>query len=183
MSGRVSTRYATLLGTITTAVFIALAQAPAVEQARALASQASSAFPLSAEMATIRAAARLGHTISPRTLLKPNVALIRASRSAPRDPRSVARLIMAQKYHWGSGQFSCLDRLWDKESHWNYRAQNRSSGAYGIPQALPGTKMSSYGSDWRSNPATQIRWGLDYIQRRYQTPCGAWGHSQAYNWY
>jgi hypothetical protein len=80
-------------------------------------------------------------------------------------------------------QMSCLDNLWTKESGWNERAQNPSSGAYGIPQSLPGDKMASHGSDWQTNPATQIAWGLDYIKGRYGTPCGAWSHSQANGWY
>jgi hypothetical protein len=80
-------------------------------------------------------------------------------------------------------QFPCLNKLWDKESGWNHRASNSSSGAYGIPQALPGSKMSSKGSDWRTNPATQIKWGLGYIEGRYGTPCKAWAHSQDVGWY
>lgn len=80
-------------------------------------------------------------------------------------------------------QMSCLDNLWTKESGWNERARNPSSGAYGIPQSLPGDKMSSHGSDWQTNPATQISWGLDYIKGRYGTPCSAWSHSQANGWY
>ncbi|MCO8272387.1 lytic transglycosylase domain-containing protein [Actinoplanes sp. TRM 88003] len=80
-------------------------------------------------------------------------------------------------------QFSCLEKLWKKESGWNHKATNRSSGAYGIPQALPGKKMASAGSDWKSNPATQIEWGLGYIEGRYGTPCSAWGHSQDVGWY
>jgi hypothetical protein len=84
---------------------------------------------------------------------------------------------------FGIDQFPCLDKLWKRESGWNYRAENRSSGAYGIPQALPGTKMAKFGDDWRTNPATQIKWGLDYIEGRYNTPCGAWSHSQNTGWY
>ena len=80
-------------------------------------------------------------------------------------------------------QFGCLERLWTKESHWNHRAANRSSGAYGIPQALPGSKMASVASDWRTNPATQITWGLGYIEGRYGSPCKAWSHSQSTGWY
>jgi hypothetical protein len=80
---------------------------------------------------------------------------------------------------FGIDQFPCLDKLFKKESGWNYRAENRSSGAYGIPQALPGRKMASAGSDWKTNPATQIKWGLGYIKGRYDTPCGAWAHSEA----
>ncbi|GAA2641635.1 aggregation-promoting factor C-terminal-like domain-containing protein [Paractinoplanes durhamensis] len=80
---------------------------------------------------------------------------------------------------FGLDQFPCLDKLFKKESGWNYRAENRSSGAYGIPQALPGSKMSSEGADWKTNPATQIKWGLGYIKGRYKTPCKAWAHSEA----
>lgn len=80
-------------------------------------------------------------------------------------------------------QMSCLDPLWDHESGWNELAQNPSSGAYGIPQALPGDKMASHGGDWQTNPATQIAWGLDYIEGRYGSPCGAWEFWQANNWY
>ena len=98
------------------------------------------------------------------------------------EPRSIARAMVAAR-GWGSEQFVCLDRLWTKESNWNPNAQNRSSGAYGIPQALPGSKMGTVAADWRTNPATQITWGLNYIAGRYGTPCGAWAHSQAVNWY
>lgn len=80
-------------------------------------------------------------------------------------------------------QFDCLDRLFTRESHWNPRATNHSSGAYGIPQALPGSKMATAGADWRTNGVTQVRWGLRYIARRYGTPCGAWAHSEATGWY
>ncbi len=90
-------------------------------------------------------------------------------------------LMMAAGF--GIDQFPCLDNLYKKESGWNYRASNRSSGAYGIPQALPGSKMASAGSDWETNPATQIKWGLSYIQGRYDSPCGAWSHSQNSGWY
>jgi uncharacterized protein YabE (DUF348 family) len=89
---------------------------------------------------------------------------------------------MVAAHGWGSDQFSCLVSLWNKESGWRTDASN-SSGAYGIPQALPGSKMSSAGSDWQTNPATQISWGLGYIAGVYGTPCSAWAHSQAYNWY
>jgi hypothetical protein len=80
---------------------------------------------------------------------------------------------MLGDFGWGAGQFSCLDRLWIGESNWNYRASNSSSGAYGIPQALPGSKMGTVAADWRDNPATQIEWGLGYIKRSYGSPCNA----------
>ncbi|MCY7413144.1 MAG: lytic transglycosylase domain-containing protein [Salinibacterium sp.] len=84
---------------------------------------------------------------------------------------------------FGSDQFDCLVALWNRESRWNVYALNASSGAYGIPQSLPGDKMASAGADWATNPATQITWGLTYIEARYGDPCGAWGHSEENNWY
>jgi len=84
---------------------------------------------------------------------------------------------------WSYQEFQCLDNLWTRESNWNHHAYNSSSGAYGIPQALPGGKMRGAGPDWKSNPETQIRWGLAYIKGRYGRPCGAWGHFRSHNWY
>jgi hypothetical protein len=79
---------------------------------------------------------------------------------------------------FGIDQFPCLDKIFNKESGWNAHAENKSSGAYGIPQALPGSKMGTVASDWRTNPATQIKWGIGYIKGRYDTPCKAWQHWQ-----
>jgi len=87
-------------------------------------------------------------------------------------------------YGWGSpAEWSALQALWTRESGWNYQATNASSGAYGIPQALPASKMSSAGSDWKTNPATQIEWGLAYIKGRYGSPSAAWTHEQSSGWY
>jgi hypothetical protein len=80
---------------------------------------------------------------------------------------------------FGIDQFPCLRKLWDRESGWNPKASNSSSGAYGIPQALPGRKMASVASDWKTNAVTQIKWGLGYIKGRYDTPCGAWSQSES----
>jgi hypothetical protein len=101
---------------------------------------------------------------------------------AQSNPKAVGRLLAADR-GWGDAQFSCLDSLWTKESGWRWNADNPSSDAYGIPQALPGSKMSTIGNDWATNPVTQIKWGLSYISSRYGTPCSAWAHSQAVNWY
>jgi uncharacterized protein YabE (DUF348 family) len=90
---------------------------------------------------------------------------------------------MAAERGWGDDQFACLLQLWNKESGWRVDAENRSSGAYGIPQALPGSKMASVAADWRTNPATQITWGLNYVAGRYSTPCGAWSSFQSKGWY
>ena len=85
--------------------------------------------------------------------------------------------------NWDETEFTCLVDLWNRESNWNYRAENVSSGAYGIPQALPGNKMRDAGDDWRTSAETQIRWGLGYISDRYTTPCDAWAHSEENGWY
>ncbi|MEU2771924.1 transglycosylase SLT domain-containing protein [Streptomyces sp. NPDC007162] len=82
-----------------------------------------------------------------------------------------------------SGQFQCFSNIVDHESSWNYQAVNASSGAYGLFQALPGSKMSSVGADWQTNPATQIKWGLNYMNSRYGSPCDAWSFWQANHWY
>jgi hypothetical protein len=84
---------------------------------------------------------------------------------------------------WGDDQYDCLVSLWNRESGWRVNAMNSSSGAYGIPQSLPGSKMASAGSDWETNAGTQIEWGLGYISGRYGTPCGAWAHSEDAGWY
>lgn len=105
--------------------------------------------------------------------------------SAPANPseaQAIARDIMASEHGWGDDQFGCLVELWNHESGWRTNAAN-PSGAYGIPQALPGSKMAAFGADWETNPATQIRWGLSYISGRYGTPCGAWDSFNAKGWY
>jgi hypothetical protein len=98
------------------------------------------------------------------------------------DPKAIAESMLGS-YGWDSSQFGCLVNLWNKESGWNPHAENASSGAYGIPQSLPGSKMASAGADWQTNPATQIKWGLGYIRDSYGSPCGAWSHSESSGWY
>ena len=100
----------------------------------------------------------------------------------PGTAKSIAFDMVAAR-GWGTEQYDCLVSLWQRESGWNAFANNPSSGAYGIPQSLPGSKMASAGADWATNPATQITWGLGYIAGRYSTPCGAWGASQSKGWY
>jgi uncharacterized protein YabE (DUF348 family) len=101
---------------------------------------------------------------------------------SPGSAQQIARSMMQSKYGWDSDQFSCLVQMWNNESGWRTNAYN-PSGAYGIPQALPGSKMASAGPNWQTDPATQISWGLSYIRARYGTPCGAWGFWQAHNYY
>ena len=104
-----------------------------------------------------------------------------AAPAASRSPQQIAEAMLAS-FGWSSGQFSCLDPLWAHESDWSVTAAN-PDGAYGIPQALPGSKMASAGPDWQTDAATQIRWGLEYIQGTYGSPCAAWAHEQATGWY
>lgn len=96
--------------------------------------------------------------------------------------QSIAYNKMGQ-YGWGRDQYSCLVKLWNRESNWRVNAYNAASGAYGIPQALPGGKMATAGPDWLTNPETQITWGLDYISARYGSPCGSLSHSDRLGWY
>ncbi|MDO5711836.1 MAG: hypothetical protein Q4P32_08885 [Micrococcales bacterium] len=102
--------------------------------------------------------------------------------SASMQPRDIGRALATQK-GWSGKQFACLEKLWTKESDWTAVADNPSSSAYGIPQALPGHRMASEGRNWRTDPVVQIRWGLKYIDQRYGSPCSAWAHSRATNWY
>jgi len=108
------------------------------------------------------------------------------SASAPAAPTGSPQQIAAAmlgSFGWSSGEFGCLQSLWNAESGWNPSASNPISGAYGIPQALPGSKMASAGPDWQTNPATQIKWGLGYIKQVYGSPCAAWSHEQSTGWY
>jgi hypothetical protein len=99
------------------------------------------------------------------------------------DPREIARQMMLNKYSWGADQYTCYDNIIMRESKWDASADNPHSTAYGIPQALPGNRMAAFGSDWRTNPATQIAWGLDYVHDRYGTPCEAWSFKRGHGWY
>jgi Transglycosylase SLT domain len=99
------------------------------------------------------------------------------------DPKEIARQILKNKFGYGSSQFDCFNNIIIRESMWRINATNPSSGAYGIPQALPGSKMASEGSDWRTNPATQIIWAVKYMKDRYGSPCSAWSFKRANGWY
>ena len=113
---------------------------------------------------------------------RPIATLDAAATSQRMTARRHARKMLAH-YGWRQRQWSPLDKLWNRESGWNKYAQNPYSGAYGIPQAVPGSKMASAGRNWRSNATTQIRWGLGYIKSRYGSPRAAWAHELAYGWY
>ena len=98
------------------------------------------------------------------------------------SPEQIAEAMLGS-FGWSSSQFSCLYPLWEHESGWSVTAENPGTGAYGIPQAMPGAKMASAGPDWQDDAATQIRWGLEYMKDLYGSPCGAWAHEQATGWY
>jgi hypothetical protein len=126
---------------------------------------------------------------SRRTVFSSDIAAVSAmsiSIEAARKPlgaKIFTKAMMAAEYGWGDEQYTCLNRLWTKESHWNYQARNPRSGAHGIAQALPATKMDKVGTDWRTNPVTQIQWGLLYISERYDSPCAAWNKWRRSNYY
>ncbi len=105
-----------------------------------------------------------------------------AAAVASGSPQRIAAAMLGS-FGWSSSQFSCLDPLWAHESRWSASAYNAGSGAFGIPQALPGSRMASAGPDWQTDAATQIRWGLEYIKGTYGSPCGAWAHEEAAGWY
>ena len=117
------------------------------------------------------------------TLAQPTSQAMTGTESlAQEDPRTIAQALLAE-FGYAADQFSCLDALWMSESGWRVDADNPSSSAYGIPQALPGSKMASEGADWATNPVTQIRWGLGYIQDRYGSPCSALSFKHGRGWY
>ncbi|MEV8595904.1 transglycosylase SLT domain-containing protein [Streptomyces sp. NPDC052013] len=106
-----------------------------------------------------------------------------ASDFAVQSSYSISQIQAMARQMVPAGQWQCFSNIVDHESSWNYKAVNPSSGAYGLFQALPGSKMSSVGSDWQTNPATQIKWGLNYMNERYGSPCEAWSFWQANRWY
>jgi hypothetical protein len=150
----------------------AAAHAAAVKAAQVKAAQQKAA----AKQAAQRAAAA-----------KRAAAAEKASRTTTRPvAKGTARAIGAQMVAargWSSAQFVCLDKMWTRESNWRTTAYNPNGGAYGIPQAQPGSKLASAGADWRTSAATQIKWGLSYIARTYGTPCQAWAFWQSHHWY
>jgi hypothetical protein len=165
------------------------AQTRAAAQKRALRAAAARAKARAAarqRAARLAAARQAASTPSP----SPSAAPPSPAPSSPAPPVSAApsgspqhiAMSMLSSYGWSSSQFSCLDQLWERESGWNPTAAN-ASGAYGIPQALPGSKMASAGPDWQTSATTQIKWGLGYIKGLYGSPCGAWAHSESTGWY
>jgi hypothetical protein len=126
------------------------------------------------------AAITLTAIAAPRAAVAPAA---RQDQPPPRTPRHIAQAMLVHRFGWKAWQFKYLNRLWAIESGWNRYASNPYSGAYGIPQAVPGSKMSSAGPGWQWNARTQIRWGMRYIRDRYRTPYWAWRQQHAYGWY
>jgi hypothetical protein len=154
----------------------AAAQRPAQQQA----AQQQAAQQQAAQQQAAQQQAAQQQAAQPQA--QPTAAQQPAASAPSGSPQQIAEQILSQ-FGWSSSQFSCLQPLWALESGWNVYASNPSTGAYGIPQALPGSKMASAGPDWQSDAATQIRWGLTYIQGTYGSPCAAWSHEQADGWY
>jgi hypothetical protein len=155
-----------------------VARAAKAAAARAAARRAAAAKAAAAREAAQQAAAQQASATQQSTPATQQAAVTVAAGS----PQQIAGQMLSQ-FGWSASQFSCLQPLWAQESGWSVTAENPGSGAYGIPQALPGSKMASAGADWQTNAATQIRWGLTYIQGTYGSPCGAWAHEQADGWY
>lgn len=179
--------------TKTADVSVRLDDAKAKAEAERLAAEAAAAAQAAAEAAAAQAAAEAAaaadaaqsSSSSSPSSSAPSASVPGAASSGDNSPAGAqaSAYAMLSSYGWGDDQWGCLVSLWNRESGWNYQAYNSGSGATGIPQALPGSKMASAGSDWATNAATQIRWGLGYIADRYGNPCGAWNHSESVGWY
>lgn len=169
---------------------IAKAKAQRIAKAKAAAARKAAAKAKAARIAKAKAKAQAAAAEAARE------AAARQDRDEPAQPEAPTGTVSASKAAlkayartaaarrgWGPEQFTAIDAIWTQESQWNPLAENPSSGAYGIPQALPGTKMSTFGDDWRTNGRTQIDWGLDYMADRYGTPTKAWAFKKVHGWY
>jgi hypothetical protein len=170
-----------LRGSLDAAIAVKAAE-EAAAQAQREAEAAAAAAAAAAEAAAAQAAAEAAAAAEEAQSSSSSSPVFAGPGTSAGDAQAIARGMLGG-YGWGDDQFGCLVSLWDRESGWNSQAYNESSGAFGIPQALPGSKMATAGADWQTNAATQIAWGLGYIANRYGTPCGAWGHSESYGWY
>jgi flagellar biosynthesis GTPase FlhF len=153
----------------------AAARRSAQENARQQAAEQASAKKAAAEKKAKEA--REKEEAASRSAERTNLSFAQQSSYSISEVQAMARQIV------GAGQYQCFSNIVSRESGWNYQATNASSGAYGLVQALPGSKMSSAGADWRTNPATQIKWGLNYMNSKYHSPCGAWSFWQANHYY
>jgi hypothetical protein len=171
-----------LFASLVTLAFVAVTAMPGNSSAQA---EVRAPAPEQELQSVVVAGERLADAVreSGYTVTDPPKATAPASGIPDPDTAQAIAYQMVMDIGWSVSEYDCLVALWNRESHWNVYAENKTSGAYGIPQALPGSKMASVGPDWQTNPATQITWGLGYIQGRYQTPCGAWAHSELKGWY
>ena len=161
----------------------ATAKKTAEESARKQAAQDAVAKQKAAEKAAEKAKAEQEAKERAEAEAKASRSARDASDFAAQSSYTIAEIQDMARQMVPAGQFQCFSNIVDHESDWNYQAVNPSSGAYGMFQALPGTKMESAGSDWRTNPATQIVWGIEYMKDRYGSPCSAWGFKSSHGWY
>lgn len=159
----------------------AYSKAVAARLAKQAARRRAAARAAAAKRAAARAAAARAAAARKAAAAQPATAAAPAAQPSG-SPQQVAAGMLSS-FGWSAGQFGCLDSLWSHESGWSVTASNASSGAYGIPQALPGSKMATAGADWQTNAATQITWGLRYIRSTYGSPCAAWSHEESSGWY
>ncbi|MFD3549914.1 transglycosylase SLT domain-containing protein [Streptomyces sp. NPDC058655] len=159
------------------------ARIEAAETAKAKKAEAEKAEKAKAEKAKADAEAKEKREREEKEQVASRSAARDAGDFAPQSSYTVAQVKAIAQQMVPAGQFQCFSNIINQESTWNYKAVNSSSGAYGLVQALPGSKMASAGADWRTNPATQIKWGLNYMNERYDSPCGAWSFHQANGWY
>ncbi|MGW7334358.1 aggregation-promoting factor C-terminal-like domain-containing protein [Streptomyces sp. NPDC054840] len=159
------------------------AKRSAEEAARLQAAEDAKAKKAEAEKEKAEADARLKREREEKEQVASRSAARDAGDFAPQSSYTVAQVKAIAQQMVPAGQFQCFSNIINQESTWNYLAVNKSSGAYGLVQALPGSKMATAGADWRTNPATQIKWGLNYMEDRYGSPCGAWSFHQANGWY
>ena len=157
-----------------------LRAAQAAAQAKAAAAAAAAAAKAKVAETAARKAHAAGATRS--TTRTPSFGPIPTSCSTFDGNRAIGCTLLLDA-GFGLSEMPCLDKMWTRESNWRTTAENPSSHSYGIPQSLPASKMAAFGSDYRTNPATQIKWGLDYIKKRYKTPCDAWTFWQSHNFY
>jgi hypothetical protein len=153
-------------------------QAAAARTAAAAAAAAATAAAPTDTVGAMVTAVATGQSPAPSASPQPTVT---AAAAPSGSPQQIAKAMLGS-FGWSSSQFSCLDPLWAHESGWSVTAEN-PSGAYGIPQALPGSKMASAGANWQTSAGTQIKWGLEYIKNTYGSPCAAWAHEEATGWY
>jgi hypothetical protein len=141
-------------------------------------------LPLALALTVGLAVAPISATIdaTPAQAATSHTAVAKKGLTTPTGAKKIAKVLVAER-GWSDKQYRCLVKLWKKESGWRVTAKNPSSGAYGIPQALPGKKMAKKGKGWRKSATVQIKWGLSYIDGRYGTPCKAWSHSKRTGWY